>query len=390
MAIRSGYRSYTSKIAKLQPVRKCSMSSKKVFTVLGAGNGGMATAADIAAQGYAVRLFEGLPPTDDFKRLAEEKEIHINGDGPTSGRLELVTGSMQKAVEGADVILLVAPAFAHRPLFERLIPHLIDGMDVVLVPGNFGSFLLRKMMREQSLNPRITISEVASLPYACRITDYHTVTVFKRKQSLKLGTWPVEKNRKVLETLSGYTAIYKEAQNVLEIALDNFNCILHPLPVLLNYGAIDQNPAQFRHYMDGISPLVSQQMKKMDQERINIGRAYGLNLVSTLDQLKTYYGINTSTSIFKYVNSPQTPYADLIGHSTHGRYLTEDLPYLLCPIYQLGEKARVKTKLFKLTIDLASQLHGRDYLAEGNNIEKLGLTNMSVDELLTYTRQGTE
>lgn len=363
------------------------MKAKSLFAVLGAGNGGMATAADIAAKGFAVRLFEGLPPTENLKRIAVEREICIQGDGPVHGRLETVTGDMKKAVNNATVIFIVVPAFAHKPLFERLIPHLVDGQHVVLVPGNFGSFLLRKMMKDAGVNPKISISEVASLPYACRITDYNTVTVFKRKKSLKIATWPASENQKVLNILSQYTEIYRPAKDVLEIALDNFNCILHPLPVLLNYGAIDRDPSHFRHYMDGISPLVSEQMHLMDQERMNIGKAYGLSLMSTLDQLKAYYGSNDTATIYEFVNSPQTPYGNLVGHNTHSRYLTEDLPYLLSPIYQLGEKANVDATLFKLAIDLASQLHGRDYLTDGNNLEKLGVAHMSVEELSEYSRE---
>lgn len=362
------------------------MGDKTVFAVLGAGNGGMATAGDIAAAGYPVRLFEGLPPGNTFKKLAWEGEIFIKGHGEAHGRLALVTTDMGEAVRGADVIVVVAPAFAHHPLFERLIPHLADGQDLVVVPGNFGSFLLRKMMKEAGAAPAVTISETASLPYACRITDYNTVTVYKRKTSLKLATWPAAQNGRVLDILGQYTSIYTPAQNVLEAALENFNCILHPLPVLLNYGAIDKNPQGFRHYMDGITPLVSEQMELIDRERLDIGRAYSLALTSTLSQLKTYYGHNDAKNIHDYVNSPQSPYRDLVGHDTHSRYLTEDLPYLLTPIFQLGQKAGIEAKLFRLAIELASQLHGRDYQAEGNNLEVLGLARMSPDEIVDFVQ----
>ena len=359
--------------------------SRTRFAVLGAGNGGTAMAADIAARNFPVRLFEALEMTENLKQLARDKTIHIQGDGPVQGRVEMVTGDMKATVDKADVIFIVAPAFAHKPLFERLIPHLTDGQAVILVPGNFGSYLLRHMMKAAGVSPSVSISEVASLPYACRITAYDTVTVYKRKKSLKLATWPACENRSVLELLSQYTDVYTPSESVLEIALDNFNCILHPLPVLLNYGAIDRDPSGFRHYMDGISPLVSEQMVLMDRERIDIGKAYGLSLMSTIDQLKMYYGENDTQTIHDYVNSPETPYRDLVGHSPRSRYLTEDLPYLLTPIYQLGQKAGISAKVFQLAISLASQLHGCDYLADGNNLEALGIADMTVEELLAYT-----
>jgi len=69
--------------------------------------------------------------------------------------------------------------------------------------------------------------------------------------------------------------------------MDNPNCVLHPLPVLLNVGSIERDPLQFRHYIDGITPLIASMIDRMDAERLAIGKAYGLNLVPILEQLKS-------------------------------------------------------------------------------------------------------
>lgn len=100
--------------------------------------------------------------------------------------------------------------------------------------------------------------------------------------------------------------------------MPNVNFTLHPLPVLLNYGEIEKNPKTFRHYMDGITPLISEQMHRMDEERVAAGKSVGFTLTPTLEMLKTYYtcyGMNATKTIYEYVNRPETPYADLVGRS---------------------------------------------------------------------------
>jgi len=255
---------------------------------------------------------------------------------------------------------------------------------VVIIPGNYGSLLLKKMLLDTGSSRKITISETASLPFACRIINYNTVLIHKQKRKLKLATIPAIENSAILEIMNDISNIYLPAKNVLETSLDNFNVILHPLPVLLNFGTIEKHPEEFRHYLDGITPLISDQMYKMDLERLALGRFYSLNLMSTLDQLKVYYGENDTNSIYEYVNSNESPYKNIIGHSVRNRYLTEDIPYLGVPTMLLGRKAGIETPLLELSIELASQLHGSNYLESGHNLLKLGIAELSPEDLCNY------
>jgi len=354
------------------------------FTILGAGNGGKALAGHAAAMGHETTLFEGLKPGEEFLRLSEEKEMLLEGDLKVRGSLHRVTTDMEEAVSQADVILVVVPAFAHEPVFGRLIPHLRDGHRIVLIPGNYGSFLLRRMMRENGVTASVSISETVSLPYACRATSYNTVMIHKAKKAVKLATYPTKLNSEIRDVLNTITDIFIPGDNVLEVSLDNFNCIMHPLPFLLNVGSIEKNPDTFRHYMDGVTPVISEKMAEMDQERLVIGRAYSVHLMSSLDQLMMYYGENRSRTILEYVNSGQSPYKGIIGHSLYSRYITEDVPYLVVPAMLLGEKGGVKSSWFELCVHLASMLHTKDYVAAGHNLENLGIAELDKNGILDY------
>ena len=68
------------------------------------------------------------------------------------------------------------------------------------------------------------------------------------------------------------------------------NTVVHPLPVLLNAGRIESGE-QYRHYMDGITPAIGDLIEQMDQERLAVGRAYGLDILSLRDAYVHYYHV---------------------------------------------------------------------------------------------------
>jgi opine dehydrogenase len=362
------------------------MNQKFKYAVLGSGHGGRAICGQIAEKEYPVMMYEPLEETADYLKIRQEKQMFLDGDIRAGGQLSGATMDIEEAVKGTDVILIVVPSFAHKPIFEKLVPNLTDGQHIIIVPGNYGGLLLKKMMADHGIKRSITISETVSLPYACRISTYNTVTIYKKKSRLKMASSPSRGNPEAVDIMNDIflgDVNFIPGKNLLEVDLDNPNQTIHPLPVLLNYGSIEKHPETFRHYMDGITPLISEKMMQMDQERLDIGNAFSLELMSTLEQLKMYYGDNNAKTYYEYVNSPQSPYTDVIGHNVRSRYLTEDVPGLNVPAMQLAEKEAVQTPIIELTVRLTSWLHSVDYVSTGTNLEKLGIADKTPEEILS-------
>ena len=63
------------------------------------------------------------------------------------------------------------------------------------------------------------------------------------------------------------------------------------------------------------------------------------------------------------------------------RMITEDCPYILVPLASIGEMIGVPTPVTRALITLASEVNGADYFAEGRNVEHLGISGMSIDQL---------
>jgi len=361
------------------------MKKSLKYAVLGSGHGGRAICGQIAAKGYSVIMYEPLEKTENYLKIKVEKEMFLAGDITAGGKLSGATMDMKEAVMNTDIILIVVPSFAHKSIFEKLIPNLKDGHHVIIIPGNYGGLLLKKMMADTGVKKEITISETVSLPYACRISSYNTVNIYKKKFCLKLASSPGRNNAETINIMNDIfdkEVNFISGENLLEIDLDNPNQIVHPLPVLLNYGDIEKHPETFRHYMDGITPLISEKMMQMDEERLAIGKAFSLKLTSTMDQLKLYYGQNDTQTYYDYVNSPESPYRDVVGHNVRSRYITEDVPGLNVPALQLAQTGAVETPITELVVSFVSQLHDVDYFSTGTTLEKIGIADMTVEEII--------
>lgn len=355
------------------------------IAILGSGNGARACSAQIAKKGYSVFMWEPLEGAEDYPKLRAAKRISLEGDITLQGNLAGVTMDISEAVRDAAAVLVVVPAFAHEPIFQKLIPHLQDGQHIVVMPGNFAAYRLKRLMNEVGFRKSVTISTTETMPFACRIKTFDTVSIFKRKMAVHLASSPSSAGADIQRMLNHAfdgNVSFLPAKHILALDLSNANYVMHPYPVLLNYGEIEKHPLTFRHYIDGITPLISEQMHLLDQERLMIGKAMGFDLGSILELMKLYYGSNNSKDLYSFVNSPQSPYADLVGQNVRSRYITEDVPGVIMPIACLARKAGVPSPRSDTIIDLASQLHGVDYWHNGTTLESLGVADKSYKEIL--------
>lgn len=87
------------------------------------------------------------------------------------GRAEFakVTNSVAEAVKGAKLIVVGIPSIAHEVFFSALIPCLEDGQIIHIIPDNYGTLKLRKMMREAGCTKKVIVGGWSSAPYGTRV-----------------------------------------------------------------------------------------------------------------------------------------------------------------------------------------------------------------------------
>ena len=285
--------------------------------------------------------------------------------------------------------MVVTPSFTHKMIAEACAAALTDGQVVVLNPGRTGGALeFRNTLRAKGCTADVTIAETQTLIYSCRKTGPASVEIYGVKKEVALGAFPASRTQQVLDLLDPYYPQFTPAKNCLETSLSNIGALFHPTPVLLNIGRIENDANGFRYYWDGITPSVAGLVKKLDEERMAVAAAYGVQILSAEEWLKQSYE-TYGDSLYELIQH-NNAYGDIKAPKTiDARYVTEDVPMSLVPISTLGQAAGVPTPNIDAVIQLTSAIYGRDFRAEGRCAKNLGLEGMTRDQVARYFETGT-
>lgn len=355
---------------------------KLKFAVLGGGNGGQAMSAYLTLKGYEANLYERYENV--IAPLIERGNIELQGVSLNGiAKINMITTDIVKAVEGTDVIFVVLPSTAHDYVAHQLSPVLKDGQVIVICPGSTGGVLeFRKILKDNGCIADVKIAETTSLFYAVR-SEKGIANISGVKKVMPIAAMPASDTDFIIELLKDvYPQLIKE-ENVLATSLSNLNAVLHPIAVLLSTGWIEATGGKFRFYYDSITPSVGKLIERMDAERMMICKAFGAHSKSVMESLATYYGA-TGDNVYEMVRTVEA-YEPINSPPTlSSRLITEDIPMGVVPLAELGKLVGVETPMMNMIIDLASQLMDVDYRKEGRTLEKLGINNMSIEELKKF------
>src|SRR5687768_15331245 len=140
--------------------------------VLGAGNGGLASAFDFAQHGHEVALF--AQPEFGANVVAVDAAGGITAGGDLEGFVPIRYSGhdVAEALAGAELVLIVGPAYSTEPLAGVAAPHLPDGAAVLICPGSCAGAIAFKRTAGLDLDDeRYTVGETSTLPYAVRVTE---------------------------------------------------------------------------------------------------------------------------------------------------------------------------------------------------------------------------
>ncbi len=366
-----------------------SESSKvRKVAILGAGNGGITAAADLADRGFKVALYE-LP---DFKQnlevIKEKGGITQKEPGKKDVFVEIdeVTTDMAVAIKDAQIVMLTIPGFAVRPFCEKLAP-IIDESQMILFNGaaSMGCVRFVEITKELGIKKDFLIAETNSLTYGTRgIASEAVSELLLRVKKIFLAAYPHTRTDEALSIASQIYDCFVPAENIIHTTLENGNPEVHPGPCLMNAGRIDYSNGEFYFYKEGITKHTLNILHGVEKERTEVGKAYGLDLEDAMTSRSNrgYFDASSGKDLQTLFNTSPV-YTPLKGPvSVHGRYIVEDISDGLVLWSDLGKLAGVETPVIDAIITLGSQLLLRDFFAEGLTLDKLGLHPSSVDDLL--------
>ena len=367
------------------------MSIKKI-AVLGAGNGGCAAAADLTLRSYEVRLFSRSENT--LMPIAKRGGIELVEDGTKQFATPfMVSAHLAPVVNGADLIIIAAPAVAHEYLAKNLARYLADGQRILLNPAHTGGSLhFANILRRAGVKAQIKLCETVTLTYICRMPQTARVEIYRRTTSLRCAAFPGKDTSDLVREIQEIFPNVIPAVNVLETGFANINAIMHPAGMLGNAGWIEKTAGDFYYYREGITQAIAAWIEEVDRERLAIVQRLGLNPLRFVDIFYqaglTSEAAKTSGSIYRTINESEPNRTIKSPKTLDHRYIKEDVGYGLVPMAEIGKLLCVSTPVIDALITLASVVRGTDYRKDGLTVEKMGLAGVTAKDLPKLLRDG--
>jgi len=365
------------------------MNTPEKYTVIGAGHGGKAMAAHLALMGMKVTLYNR---TFDHINVIQKRggiELESAEGGPHGfGKLVLATADIGEAVKKAQVIMVVVPSSAHCDIAQIIAPHLKKGQIIILHPGRTcGALEFKKVLADQECTTDVTIAEAETFIYASRSDGPAQARIFRIKEAVPLAALPAVRNEQVLEAIRAVYPQFIDGVNVLNTGLNNMGAIFHPALTLLNAGWIEATHGDYQFYIDGVTPSVARVLEALDRERVTVASSLGIRARTATEWLKMAYD-TVGEDLHEAIHN-QPGYYGIKAPSTLGhRYIFEDVPMSLVPIASLGERFGVSVRGMDSIIRLACIVHRTDYWKRGRTVDKLGIGDLSTEELMLYVNEG--
>ncbi len=364
------------------------------ITVIGAGNGGMTAAYHLAKNGHEVCIYDSPNFPKQIEAIKAKGGIEAVATLydcemilPGFSNIALATTDIKEAMEFSNIYVMICPSFAQEILFSQMLPHIKDGAKVILMPGNYGGLVLNKMIKESDKKDiDITFVDAISIPWACRIVDEARISIMGLKEFIPVSIFPKKNRTAELEhIISEILPIKIEIlENPIVAGLENINFGGHPLLTTLNIGILENFDGKFNYYKDCCSKATANAAAKMDIERLSVGKALGLNLRTELEAMNALYACD-ETSVYDF-NRKSTTHEKINSapNSSKARYITEDVPYLLVPCFELAKACGIEVPIVRSCITIASAYNDDDYFTSGRTLKKMGFDKCTKEEILEF------
>ena len=178
----------------------------EAITVLGAGNGGCAAAADLTLGGWEVTLYNRTDARlEPFRELGGVafKDPGSRGVVP----IHRLTSDLRVALGASPCVVLMVPTSTLGYYAKAMAPILTPEHRVLIAPGHTGGamFFARAVASVRGDYPGL-LAEIHTLPYICRMTGEGEVTLWKRADRLLFAALPARDTPEMLSTFDRRSA----------------------------------------------------------------------------------------------------------------------------------------------------------------------------------------
>lgn len=319
----------------------------KRICVCGGGSLGHVTAGYLSARGKAdVEVLTGHPG-----QWGSEVSVHVPEGIVLTGKLDSVSSSPADVIPSADVVLLCVPGFMIKDMLLKIRPYLRPDAYVGSVFSSTGFFFEAMAL----LSPGQPLWGFQRVPFISRVADYgHSANLLGYKSCFSIAVEHVGNEEK--EVFSDWVSDsfgrpVKLLRNYLEASLTNSNPILHTSRLYSMFsswheGVFYREQIPFYESWDAESAEI---LIGMDREFFDLLHVLPVTegfLPTVLDYYESHDAVSLAAKLsgieaFRGILSPMKLVSGGWIPDFTSRYFTEDFPFGLRYIYDLGKEKGV-------------------------------------------------
>ncbi|MEW6436369.1 MAG: NAD/NADP octopine/nopaline dehydrogenase family protein [Pseudomonadota bacterium] len=356
--------------------------------VLGAGAGGAASVVELVQAAHVVHFWGRSPETlAPHIKLGGVAYDGVLGEGVA--RPALITTDLKAAIEGVDVAVVALPTFSHASVASALAkagwsPNKL----IILNPGHTGGaleFAHSFALVAKTVPP---VVEFSTLAYVARKYRPEGVTISGRAKELKAAA--LKGGSAALEIAAALYAGVRPVRDVIATDLSNVNMVLHPPGAVLAAAWVEARRGDFTFYVDAMTPGVARVMRRLDDERLAVAKAFGHDLPNLIQEMKLLGTVEahvTDTDDFQSAIAGGEANKRIKGpDSLQYRYYKEDFGHGLLPFLEFAKIAGVETPIAHSLFNVAQAAVGTDFRDGGRTAQAMGIAGMSKDQVLERVR----
>ena len=347
------------------------------ITVIGAGSTGHAVAGVMSMRGFQVTLCDHERFSEALNAVKELGFIQLRGRIRGVGTPAKVTTDPAEAIPGAQAIFIDVPSDRHEEIARFIAPYLEDGQHILIIPGNLGSFVFRKVFQEMGVTAKVTLTEKEGNFCPCRLTAPSEVTVgMPLNLKGKVASLPASDTALVLKDLEGVVE-YTANTNVFEGVINAGNVINHIASTVLSAAEIDHKGDKFALFQYAFTPHVVHCVEKIAAERKAVIEAMGMTQhgePTGMIQKNLHLDEHPEVKVFHdYMDGP---------NSLNHRYLHEDCSCGGAFALSVAKRLGMEMPVLEAFLGVAGAINDRDYIHGGRTLENLGFpAEMTLEEI---------
>jgi opine dehydrogenase len=243
------------------------------------------------------------------------------------------------------------------------------------------------VLTESDCVANVVVAEAQTFLYASRSDGPAQAFIHRIKDAVPMAALPASDTQQVLDALKPYFPQFIDGKTILHTGLNNIGAVFHPAIALHNLGWIEATGGEFQFYIEGVTPSVAKLMEAIDRERVRIGRMLRIEVITAKEWLKLAYDAE-GENLFEAIHN-QEGYRGIKAPSTiNHRYINEDVPMSLVPMASLGNLLGIRVRGMTSIIRQACIVRNRDFWALGRSVERLGISNIRSERLLSIVTEG--